>query len=53
MDQSLWYRHDLTIMAVKPLGKEWMANMEAVVRLYERGRIEPERIIIHRIGLGE
>jgi len=51
VDQSLWFRHDLTIMAVKPLGREGMANVEAVVRLYERGRIEPEKIITHRMRL--
>jgi len=28
-----------------------MANVEAVVRLYERGRIEPEKIITHRMRL--
>jgi 2-desacetyl-2-hydroxyethyl bacteriochlorophyllide A dehydrogenase len=51
VDESLWYRHDLTIMAVKPLGREGMANVGAVVRLYERGRIEPEKIITHRMRL--
>ena len=38
-------------MAAKPLGKEGMANVEAVARLYERGRLEPQKIITHRMRL--
>jgi 2-desacetyl-2-hydroxyethyl bacteriochlorophyllide A dehydrogenase len=51
VDASVWFHNDLTIVATKTLGREGMANVEAVVRLYERGRIDPGKIITHRMKL--
>jgi 2-desacetyl-2-hydroxyethyl bacteriochlorophyllide A dehydrogenase len=51
VDASVWFHNDLTIVAAKILGREGMRNVEAVVRLYEKGRIDPGQIITHRMRL--